>query len=92
MAHGSGKRLLLSALVKGLGEAVRCNDQSAAERYRGRLRLAAEQIAADDPVRDALGRLLLLSGLWIAATAADRDDTKQQMLEVIERVIWLLTS
>jgi len=33
--------------------------------------LAAEQIAADDPVRDA---------------------TKQQMLEVIERVIWLLTS
>jgi hypothetical protein len=93
MAHGSGKRLLLSALVKGLGEAVRCNDQSAAERYRGRLRLAAEQIAADDPVRDALGRLLLLSSLWIGAAAADRDDdTKQQMLEVIERVIWLLTS
>ena len=71
MAHGSGNRLLLRALVKGLGEAVRRNDQSAAERYRGRLRLAAEQIAADDPVRDA---------------------TKQQMLEVIERVIWLLTS
>jgi hypothetical protein len=92
MAHGSGNRLLLRALVKGLGEAVGRNDQSAAERYRGRLRLAAEQIAADDPVRDALGRLLLISGLWIAATAADRDDTKQQMLEVIERVIWLLTS
>ena len=78
MAHGSGKRLLLSALVKGLGDAVGRNDQSAAERYRGRLRLAAEQIAADDPVRDALGRLLLLSSLWIAAAAADRDDTKQQ--------------
>jgi hypothetical protein len=54
--------------------------------------LAAEQIAADDPVRDALGRLLLLSSLWIGAAAADRDDdTKQQMLEV-KRVIWLLTS
>jgi hypothetical protein len=92
MAHGSGKRLLLSALVKGLGDAVRRNDQSAAERYRGRLRLAAEQIAADDPVRDAFGRLLLLSGLWIAAAAADRDDTEEQMLEVIERIIWLLTS
>jgi hypothetical protein len=92
MAHGSGNQLLLRALVKGLGEAVRRNDQSAAERYRGRLRLAAEQIAADDPVRDALARLLLISGLWIAAAAADRDDTKQQMLEVIERVIWLLTS
>jgi hypothetical protein len=71
MAHGSGNRLLLRALVKGLGEAVRRNDQSAAERYRRRLRLAAEQIAADDPVRDALGRLLLISGLWIAAAAAD---------------------
>jgi hypothetical protein len=34
----------------------------------------------------------LISGLWIAAAAADRADTKQQMLEVIERVIWLLTS
>jgi hypothetical protein len=54
--------------------------------------LAAEQIAADDPVRDALGRLLLLSSLWIAAAAADRDDTEEQMLEVIERIIWLLTS
>jgi hypothetical protein len=92
MAYDSGRRLLLSALVKGLGEAIRRNDQSAAERYRGRLHLAAEQIAADDPVRDVLGRLLLLSGLCVAAAAADRDDTKQQMLEVIERVIWLLTS
>jgi hypothetical protein len=81
MAHGSGKRLLLSALVKGLGEAVRCNDQSAAERYRGRLRLAAEQIAADDPVRDALGRLLLLSGLWIAAAAADRVTPRSKCLK-----------
>jgi hypothetical protein len=62
MAHGSNKRLLLSALVKGLGDAVRRNDQSAAERYRGRLRLAAEQIAADDPVRDALGRFMILGG------------------------------
>jgi hypothetical protein len=26
MAHGSGKRLLLSALVKGLGDAVRRNE------------------------------------------------------------------
>ena len=44
MAHGSGNRLLLRALVKGLGEAVRRNDQSAAERYRGRLRLAADRL------------------------------------------------
>jgi len=49
MAYDSGKRLLLYALVKGLGDAVRRNDQSAAKRYRRRLRLATEQIAADDP-------------------------------------------
>ena len=35
MAYDSGKRLLLYALVKGLGDAVRRNDQSAAERYHG---------------------------------------------------------
>jgi hypothetical protein len=46
MAYDSGKRLLLYALVKGLGDAVRRNDQSAARRYRRRLRLATEQIAA----------------------------------------------
>jgi hypothetical protein len=40
MAYDSGKRLLLYALVKGLGDAVRRNDQSAAKRYRRRLRLA----------------------------------------------------
>jgi hypothetical protein len=49
MAYDSGKRLLLYALVKGLGDAARRNDQSAAKRYRRRLRLATEQIAADDP-------------------------------------------
>jgi hypothetical protein len=38
MAYDSGKRLLLYALVKGLGDAVRRNDQSAAKRYRRRLR------------------------------------------------------
>jgi hypothetical protein len=58
----SGKRLLLYALVKGLGDAVRRNDQSAAKRYCRRLRLATEQIAADDPVQDALKKLLLISG------------------------------
>ena len=34
MAYDSGKRLLLYALVKGLGDAVRRNDQSTAKRYR----------------------------------------------------------
>jgi len=108
MAYDSGKRLLLYALVKGLGDAVRRNDQSAAKRYRRRLRLATEQIAADDPVQDALKKLLLISGRWVVAPVvtlspkgegseryvyrSDRDEPKQQMLELIERVIGLLPS
>ena len=108
MAYDNGKRLLLYALVKGLGDAVRRNDQSAAGRYRRRLRLATEQIAADDPVQDALKKLLLISGQWVVAPVvtmspkgegseryvyrSDRDEPKQQMLELIERVIGLLPS
>jgi hypothetical protein len=59
MAYDSGRRLCFTPLVKG-GDAVRRNDQSAAERYRRRLRLTTEQIAADDPVQDALEKLLLV--------------------------------
>ena len=62
--HVEQRGVLQEGEVTGVGRDRR-NDLSAAERYRGRLHLAAEQIAADDPVRDALGRLLLLSGLWI---------------------------
>ena len=50
MAYNSSKRLLLVVLLKGLADATRRNDRSTAERYRRRLRLAAEQIAADEPV------------------------------------------
>jgi hypothetical protein len=108
MAYDSGKRLLLYALVKGLGDAVHRNDQSAARRYRRRLRLATEQIAADDPIQDALKKLLLISGRWVVAPVVTmspkgegsermfivgaRDEPKQQMLELIERVIDLLPS
>jgi hypothetical protein len=69
--------------------------------------LATEQIAADDPVQDALEKLLLISGRWVVAPVvtmspkgegseryvyrSDRDE-KQQMLELIERVIGLLPS
>jgi len=84
------RRLLLYALVKGLGDAVRRNDGSAAERYRGRLRLVAEQFDANPPIREALEKLLSVSGLWLATNIADRDETKEQMLELIERVMELL--
>jgi hypothetical protein len=92
MAYNSGKRLLLNVLLKGLADAIRRNDRSTAERYRRRLRLIAEQIGADEPVQDALKKLLLVSGLWVEATEVDRDETTQQLLELIDRVIGLLTS
>ena len=92
MASDSGKRLLLNVLLKGLADATRRNDRSTAERYRRRLRLIVERIAADEPVRDALKKLLLVSGLWVEASEVDRDETTQQLLELIDRVIGLLTS
>jgi len=92
MAYNSGKRLLLNVLLKGLADAIRRNDRSTAERYRRRLRLIAEQIGADEPVQDALKKLLLVSGLWVEATEVDRDETTHQLLELIDRVIGLLTS
>ena len=85
MASNSSKRLLLNVLLKGLADATRRNDRSTAERYCRRIRLAAEQIAADEPVQDALKRVLLVSGLWIEAAEVDRDETAQQMLKLVGR-------
>jgi hypothetical protein len=47
-----GRRLLLYALVKGLGDAVRRNDKSVADRYRRRLRLIAKEFEANPPIRE----------------------------------------
>ena len=91
MASDSGKRLLLNVLLKGLADATRRNDRSTAERYCRRLRLAAEQVA-DEPVQDALKRVLLVSGLWIEAAEVDCDETAQQLLKLIDRGIGLLAS
>jgi hypothetical protein len=91
MPSGSGERLVLNVLLQGLANATHRNDGSTAERYRRRLRLAAEQVA-DKPVQDALKRLLLVSGLWIQAAEVDRDERAPQMLELINHGIGLLAS
>jgi hypothetical protein len=91
MAYNS-KRLLLRVVLKGLADAIRRNDRSTAERYHRRLRLTAEQIAADELVQDALKRVLLVSGLWVEAAEVDRNETTQQLLKLIDRVIDLLPS
>jgi hypothetical protein len=57
-------RAIHAAFTRGRG---RANGQSGMQRYRRRLRLATEQIAADDPVQDALKKLLLISGRWVVA-------------------------
>ena len=92
LSMDDSKRLLLRVLLKGLADAIDRNDRSTAERYRRRLRLTAEQIAADESVQDALKRVLLVSRLWIEAAEVDRDETMQQLLKLIDRVIGLLTS
>ena len=91
MASDSGKRLLLNVLLKGLADATRRNDRSTVERYRRRLRLAADHVA-NEPVQDALKRVLLVSGLWIEAAEVDRDETAQQLLKLIDRGLGLLAS
>ncbi len=92
MAYNSSKRLVLVVLLKGLAGATHRNDRSTAERYRRRLRLAVEQIATDEPVQDALKRVLLVSGLWVEAAEVDRNETTQQLLKLIDRGIGLLAS
>ena len=91
MASDISKRLLLNVLLKGLADATRRNDRSTAERYCRRLRLAAEQVA-DEPVQDALKRVLLVSGLWVEAAEVDRNETAQQLLKLIDRGRGLLAS
>jgi hypothetical protein len=91
MASDISKRLLLNVLLKGLADAARRNDRSTAERYCRRLRLAAEHVA-DEPVQDALKRVLLVGGLWVEAAEVDRNETTQQLLKLIDRVIGLLPS
>jgi hypothetical protein len=90
MATDSGKGLLLNVLLRGLADAVRRNDLAAAERYCDRLRLSAEQLAADGAAQSAVEKLLLASSLWMEATETDRNEARQQMLEVINRVVGLL--
>ena len=86
------KRFLLSALVQGLADAVRRNDSSAAYRYHRRLGLIAPDLDTNPAVSDALERLLSVSGQWLATKVAERYETEQQVLDLVERVNALLGS
>jgi hypothetical protein len=90
MAYDRSKRLLLNALLKGLDHAIRRDDLSAVERYCKRLHLTTEPISADALVKGASKQLLSISGLWMKAPNVERDETRQQLLELIDCLITLL--
>ena len=92
VAYNSSNRLLLNALLKGLAHAIRRDDIPAASRYRGRLQQAAEPVAVDTQLKDLLTKLLLTSGLWVQVADSERDEARQQLLDLIDRVVALLTS
>ncbi len=92
VAYDSSNRLLLNALLRGLDHAIRRDDIPAANRYRGRLQQVAEPVAADTQLKGPLTKLLLTSGLWARAADNERDETRQQLLDLIAGIIALLTS
>ncbi len=84
-------RLLLSALLTGLSDAVTGNDDAKADRYRTRIDLIARQHFATNPsISDAVERLLLATDRWLATKVAERVETEQRVSELIERVSELL--
>ncbi len=86
----SSQRLLLQALLKGLGKAVHGNDGSTADRYHRRIRIIAPHFDTNPAVGDALKRLLSASARWSATNVAERYEAEQQVLELIERTTELL--
>ena len=86
----STQRLLLQALLMGMGDAVRRNDESAADRYRRRLGMIARHFDTNPLVSDALEHLLSASGRWLATQAAERYEAEQQVLEHIKGVMDLV--
>jgi hypothetical protein len=86
----STQRLLLQALLNGLDDAVRRNDDSTASRYHTRISLIARHFETNAPVSEALERLLWASGQWLATNVAERYQAEQQVLQLIEPVMDLL--
>ena len=86
----SPQRLLLHALLSGLGDAVRRNDEAAVDRYHRRISLIARHFETNAPVNEALEGLLSASSQWLATKTAERYEAGQRVLELIEPVMDLL--
>ena len=50
------------------------------------------QSLRDSQLKGPLTKLLSTSGLWVRAANSERDETRQQLLDLIDRVVALLTS
>ena len=86
----SSQRLLLHALLNGLGHAVRRNDGSAGDRYHRRISQIAGHFDTNPAVSEALERLLSASNQWLKTKVAERSEAEQQVLQLMERVTELL--
>ena len=52
--------------------------------------VAAEPVTAETQPKEPLTKLLLTSGLWMQVADSERDETRQQLLDLIDRVVGLL--
>jgi hypothetical protein len=87
----SPQRLLLRALLYGMGDAVRRNDGSAGDRYNRRIGLIARQHFYTSPsLISTLEQLLSASGRWLETSVAERYEPENQVIEHIELVLKLL--
>jgi hypothetical protein len=77
-------------LVKGLGDAVRRNDESVADRYRLRIKLIAGEFETNPTVRDILERLLWATDRWFTTDVVLRDENKETVVELTERIMEIL--
>ena len=87
----SPQRLLLRALLQGMGDAVRRNDGSAGDRYYRRIGLMTRQHFDTNPsLSNTLEQLLSASGRWLATSVAERYEPENQVIAHIELVLELL--
>ena len=83
----SPQRLLLRALLIGMGDAVRRNDESAGDRYHRRLRGIAPHFDTNPRVSDALERLLSANQRWLALKVAERYEMRRKYSNT-SSVLW----
>jgi hypothetical protein len=75
---------LLAARVRALRRAVRVDNFRLAQRLRMGLGLYLKHL--EEPLRNDVGRLFQVSGLWVR-NIGDRHHTKRQIQRIIRRII-----